>query len=94
MIVDDFQPGDGTRYIMVLQEYRDPRWPAIPQWLFSCPNHGLSFGWPKRGRLSLADVEVQLRNGTRQINPWTLRAFLLFAMMHTELEVSLEGCPE
>lgn len=90
MLVDDFNPGDHTRYIFCLNEYGDPRYPWEFHYLFSCPNFNFCFCWPQGTPLGLADVLCQLPN----LNPWTARALLLFAMMYTDLEVSLEGCPE
>jgi hypothetical protein len=93
MIVDDFNPGDHTRYIMCLVRYRDPQYNGQEHWLFSSPNHGVSFAYPTGKGMSPLDITWVQRH-TGGINPWTARAFLLFAMMHTDIEVDLTGCPE
>jgi hypothetical protein len=96
--VRDFQPGDGTRYL-VFAEMTPPGQSAIG---FSSAGT-IVFGVVNMGHLAHVSVDGfifygDLARAWRTANPWTIRAMLLWLRREAKehswpLEVSLQECP-
>lgn len=75
----DFQPGDGTRYVICISRCASGEVLGYgPEEIFvvSVVNQGISCSLPVRGIVSYSDIQRQIPTA----NPWTIRAILLLLL--------------
>ncbi len=97
-LLEDFQPGDGTRYVIHLSTMPPGHNPMGSSDLgfavLSILNMGVASAIPIDGHVMFEDLRLQWPRA----NPWTIRAAMLFLEREGKargwpLVVDFEGCP-